>query len=264
MSGADVAAKAADLTTSTQGRVDNLESKVSGLTDEVQQLPGPLRAVLGKFENEGESGGAGMGAVVTGTTSARGLVEEGPHNDGITPPAQHEGRSTRPGASLVVPRIPAGVDPGTGPGSGEVMGSSSQEQPAAVGACIDYTAAEEIISSRPVAECEPVWAFQVPANGGFGRFQNTEYLYKIGSDSRDAAAARGAGRGARATYSSRREELCGAGGGAADSTPSVPVDRGKVLASRELGHHASPRRRRCAIKTTSAGHCARTIHPQQQ
>ncbi|CAB1104267.1 unnamed protein product [Ectocarpus sp. CCAP 1310/34] len=111
MSGADVAAEAADVTTSTQGRVDNLESKVSGLTDEVQQLPGPLRAALGKFENEGESGGAGVGAVATGTTSARSLLEEGPHNDGITPPAQHEGRSTRPGASLVVPRIPA-----SGPG----------------------------------------------------------------------------------------------------------------------------------------------------
>ncbi|CAB1109794.1 unnamed protein product [Ectocarpus sp. CCAP 1310/34] len=140
-------------------RVDNLEGKVSGLTDEVQQLPGPLRAVLGKFEDERESGGAGVGAVVTGTPSARGLLKEGPHNDGITPPAQHEGRSTRPGARLVVPRIPAGADPGIGPGSGEVMGSSSQEQPAAVGACIDYTAAEKIISSsRPVAEGEPVWA----------------------------------------------------------------------------------------------------------
>ncbi|CAB1121539.1 unnamed protein product [Ectocarpus sp. CCAP 1310/34] len=168
MNGADVAAEAADVTTSTQGRVDNLERKLSGLTDEAQQLPGPLRGALGNFENEGESGGARAGAVVMGTTSARGLLEEGPHNDGITPLAQHEGRSTRPGASLVVPRIPAGVDPGIGPGSGEVMGSSSQEQPAAVGAYIDYAAADEIISSRPVAEGEPVWAFQVPAIGGFG------------------------------------------------------------------------------------------------
>ncbi|CAB1096715.1 unnamed protein product [Ectocarpus sp. CCAP 1310/34] len=122
MGGADVAAEAADVTTTTQGRVDNLESEVSGLTDEVQQLAGTLRVSLGKSEKEGESGGAGVGAVVTGTTSARGLLEERPHNDGITPPAQHGGRSSRPGASLVVPRIRAGVDPGIGPGSGEVMG----------------------------------------------------------------------------------------------------------------------------------------------
>ena len=198
-------------------------------------MAGLLRAALGKLEKEGESGGATVGAVVTGATSARGLLEEGPHNDGITPPAQHGGRSTRPGTSPVVPRIPAGADLGIGPGSGDVRGSSSQEQPAAVGACIGYTAAEEIISSRPVAEGEPVWAFQVPADGGFGRFQNTEYLYNIGNAGRDAAAARGTCRRVRATYSSRREELCGAGGGAADGTPSVPVDRGKVLASRELG-----------------------------
>ncbi|CAB1107492.1 unnamed protein product [Ectocarpus sp. CCAP 1310/34] len=205
MSGADVTAGTADVTTSTQGRVDNLESKVSGLTDEVQQLAGPFQAALGKFKKEGESGGAGVGAVVTGATSARGLLKEGPHNDVITPPAQHGERSIRPGASLVVPMIPAGVDSGIGPGSGDVRGSSSQEQPAAVGACIDYTGAEEITSRRPVAEGEPVWAFQVPANGGFGRFQNTECLYKIGSAGRDAAAARGTGRRVRATYSSRRE-----------------------------------------------------------
>ncbi|CAB1099876.1 unnamed protein product [Ectocarpus sp. CCAP 1310/34] len=101
MSGADVAAEAADVTTRTQGRVDNLESKVSGLPDEVEQLAGLLRAALGKLEKEGESGGAGVGAVVTGAAPTRGTQEGAPQNEGITPPS----------------------DPAVGPGGGRDRGS---------------------------------------------------------------------------------------------------------------------------------------------
>ncbi|CAB1108995.1 unnamed protein product [Ectocarpus sp. CCAP 1310/34] len=104
MSGADVAAEAADVTTSTQGRVDNLESKVSGLPDEVQQLAGLLRSALGKLEKEGESGGAGVGAVVTGDAPTRGTQEGAPQNEGITPPS----------------------DPAVGPGGGRDRGSLPQ------------------------------------------------------------------------------------------------------------------------------------------
>ncbi|CAB1108987.1 unnamed protein product [Ectocarpus sp. CCAP 1310/34] len=104
MSTADVAAEAADVTTSTQGRVDNLERKVSGLTDEVQQLAGLLRSALGKLEKEGESGGAGVGAVVTGDAPTRGTQEGAPQNEGITPPS----------------------DPAVGPGGGRDRGSLPQ------------------------------------------------------------------------------------------------------------------------------------------
>ena len=74
----------------------------------------------------------------------------------------------------------AGRGPASGVGgNGEISPGNPQELPAAVGVGLGDTAGGES-SSRSGAEGEPVQAQEVPAKSGFGGFQNTDSLCKLG------------------------------------------------------------------------------------
>ena len=60
-------------------------------------------------------------------------------------------------------------------GIGEIVPGNRRELPAAVGVGLRDTAGGES-RSRPGAEGEPVRALEVPAQGGFGGFQNSNSL----------------------------------------------------------------------------------------
>ena len=99
-------------------------------------------------------------------------------------------------------------------GIGEISPGNRRELPAAVGVGLGETAGGDS-SSRPGAEGVPVRALGVPAKGGFGGFQNTDSLCRLGRAGRDAAAAGGTGQNVIATDSSNQEESSAAGEGAA-------------------------------------------------
>lgn len=56
--------------------MNDFEDKVSSLLGQSKVPTDLLRAAKGKEQKEGEFGGATVGALITGATSARGLLEE--------------------------------------------------------------------------------------------------------------------------------------------------------------------------------------------
>lgn len=154
-----------------------------------------------------------------------------------------------------------GAERGAASGGGIVRisppGSCLSELHAAVGVRTD-DAAGGGRSSRSGTEGEPVRAFDVPASGGFGGFQNTDFLRAVGSSSRGAAGGGLTAPGTRDEVPlggawrivlrghaherpvgtgpmARRQRGGGVSGGVAAGRTHEPVDRGKRTRSEKAG-----------------------------